>query len=109
MVRVGKTKIKFGLLHRYRRNFIADSKYEEMKSDYMKSYEIYYQITKNNRVGSYDSIVSLLFDPMLVYLSNESDAEKLVRMDYSKSVQNYLKDGGMSDEQIHMLMDRICD
>lgn len=87
---------------------LCEASYDEMKDDYMKTYEIYYGVTKTNRSESYHAISELLFDEMLSSLSGEKQKENLEKAHYSEFVKNYLQQGGMTPENMDILVHKIC-
>ncbi len=87
---------------------LCGASYDEMKDDYMKTYEIYYGVTEQNRPESYHAIVELLFDPMLLYISEQTRTDTLTKLDFNVFATQYLREGGMQDEHILQLKARIC-
>ena len=86
---------------------LAGASYDEMANDYMLTYANYYGITRESDPDKYDTIVGLHFDGMLRFLSGSEDGADLRSLDYSGYARDYLKRGGMTDEQIDALIERI--
>jgi len=87
---------------------LCGASYDEMKDDYMKTYEIYYGVSQQNRPESYAAIADLLFDPMLLYISGETNSEALLQLSFDGFAAQYLREGGMTDPQIEQLKSLIC-
>jgi hypothetical protein len=86
---------------------LCGASYEEMCSDYMMTYQNYYRITSEKTKEKYDAVVSLYFDSFMEFLTNESDVETLRKASYVEPAKQYLRDGGMSDEDIDVLIDKL--
>ncbi len=86
---------------------LAGASYDEMCSDYMLTYQNYYKITKETTPGKYNAVVALYFDSFMECLYGSSDVNVLKTANYVDSAKKYLKDGGMSDENINKLITLI--
>ena len=75
--------------------------YDEMCEDYMLTYKNYYKITKEYTPEKYDAIVDLYFDSFMEELSGSIDKNVLKNSDYTIFAKKYLKEGGMSEEEIN--------
>lgn len=78
-----------------------------MQSDYMKTYENYYGITKSDTPDKYDAVVSLYFDAFAAYLHGTEDVAVLASADYTQDAVNYLLDAGMTADEIMTLRHMI--
>ena len=85
---------------------LAGASYDEMLSDYMKTYENYYGITKEDS-DKYNAIASLYFDAFAAYLHGTEDSKALTSADYSQDAVNYLLDAGMTADEIAALRNMI--
>ena len=83
---------------------LAGASYEEMRDDYMITYDNYYGISKEATPERYDAVVSLYFDAFMEYLSGESDVEELREFSYVDSAKKYLTEGGMTEAEIDELL-----
>ena len=83
---------------------LAGASYEEMRDDYMITYDNYYGISKEAAPERYDAVVSLYFDAFMEYLSGESDVEELREFSYVDSAKKYLTEGGMTEAEIDELL-----
>lgn len=86
---------------------LASSTYEEMCVDYMTTYSNYFRISKEEMPDKYDAVVALYFDSFMECLHGTSDTEILKKADYTNDAKQYLKDGGMTDEEINKLINLI--
>ncbi len=78
--------------------------YDEMREDYMKTYENYYKITEARTNEKYNAIVELYFDSFMETLSGISDKTTLKNTNYTTFAKKYLIEGGMSEEKINDLI-----
>ena len=86
---------------------LAGASYDEMCEDYMTTYKNYYKITKEETPDRYEAVVNLYFDTFMEYLSGEEDPNTLHEISYVDSAKKYLKDGGMTEEEIDKLIAMI--
>lgn len=87
---------------------LAGATYDQMCDDYMVTYANYYGVTKESDSERYDTIVSIKFDDMLESFTQAKDDDDLKTMDYVEAARTYLRNGGMTDEEIDHLTDVIC-
>lgn len=83
---------------------LSGATYDEMLTDYMITYDNYYGITKESSPDQYDAIVDLKFNSYVAYLHGTDDLDVLKEADFTEDAVNYLKNGGMSEEQIDTLV-----
>jgi len=88
---------------------LCGASYDEMVIDYMATFENYYGITKQGDPTKYDAIVHLNLDGMLAFLAGADDGTDLSSIDYAPFARQYLKNGGMTDEQVDALIARISE
>ncbi|MDO5846837.1 MAG: tyrosine-protein phosphatase [Methanocorpusculum sp.] len=81
---------------------LCGASYEEMEADYMKTYENYYGITKESDASAYTNICDILFDEQLRALTDD-----LSQKNYIEPAKAYLRSGGMSDDEITLLIQMI--
>lgn len=86
---------------------LAGATYDEMKADYMKTYENYYKVSEANDLEKYNAIVSLYFDSFCEFLHGESDVSKLKKASYAEDAKGYLKKGGLSEEEVSSFLTLI--
>ena len=89
---------------------LAGATYDEITDDYMTTYENYYGITKKGDPDRYRIIKENNIDAMLEFLTGvpKEDFEK-ADIDYVACAQEYLKKGGMSNDDIERLKVRILE
>ena len=86
---------------------LCGATYDEMLADYMKTYANFYGVTKESDPSKYDAIAGLNLDGMMRYLAHADDGADLTAIDYSGYAREYLRKGGMTDEQIDALVARL--
>ena len=79
---------------------LADASYEEIEADYMRSYDNYYGITEESDGAKYNALKEMRLYDMLWWLADLPDGTELVGMNFRESAENYLRSGGMTDQQI---------
>lgn len=88
---------------------LCSSSYDEMKNDYMKSYENYYGLTEQNDKELYDYLVKEDFDVALTYFTRiEKDELKTAKPEtYKNAAYVRLKSFGMTEDEINSLADKL--
>lgn len=82
---------------------LAGASYEEMRDDYMTTYENYYDASSVKTPEKYDAIVELYFDPFVAYLHGTENSKELRSADYVNDAVNYLVAGGMTRDEVEQL------
>ena len=82
---------------------LAGATFDEMKRDYMTTYENYFGVTKEETPEKFDAIVDLYFVPFMEFLHGTQDLETLKAADYREDAAAYLQNGGMTGEEIASL------
>ena len=83
---------------------LCGATYDEMLTDYMITYDNYYGINKESDPAKYDAIAHLHLDGMLRFLAGADKNTDLTTIDYTNHARDYLRYGGMADEQIDALV-----
>ncbi len=83
---------------------LLGANYDEIVSDYMRSYENYYGITKENNEQKYSIIVNNNINEMLKVIAGVNSVEGLTVETLEKGARNYLLSGGMTDAEIDALI-----
>lgn len=86
---------------------LAGASYEEMRNDYMKTYENYYSVSKEATPEKYNGIAELYFDAFVAFLHGTDNVEALVSADYVQDAVRYLLEGGMSETEVKQLQEYI--
>ncbi len=77
--------------------------YDELIRNYMKTYENYYGITEETDPFRYNGFKTTFVDTYLRIFAGLEENEDPRGHDYRPGAEQYLRDGGMSDEQIEKL------
>ena len=88
---------------------LAGASYEEMRTDYLKTYENYYSVTSAETPEKYDAITALYFDAFVSYLHGTEDVEELKSADYVQDAVDYLIAGGMTQAEAEELREFITE
>ena len=93
---------------------LCGATYEEMKNDYMVTYDNYYNLTEESDKTAYDYIVDLKFNDMINYLltfdpsleaqgDGTYDLANVTPENYTTAAANLLTKAGMSEENLQAL------
>ena len=82
---------------------ISKQTIDDIENDYMKTYEEYYDITKQEKADSYYAIKDIYFDPMIKYLCDNKNIEEIKDIDVYNYAKKYLITNGMKEEEINKL------
>ena len=85
---------------------MAGASYQEMLDDYMLTYDNFYHISPHNEPEKYRIVIDESFLTLMHYLVGD-DSIDLKTADLTSFAEAYLKDGGMSDEDIEALKKTI--
>ena len=88
---------------------LAGASFDEIETDYMKTYENYYGITKQSEPAKYEALKELRLLDMLEWLADVPEGTELSGMDFTKAAENYLSDAGMTDPEIAALVAAITE
>ena len=86
---------------------LAGADYQSIVDDYMLTYDNYYKINETKEPLKYRIIKEQNIDEMLRFLVY--DGSDIETADLSYYARGYLKNGGMSDEQIDLFLERIAE
>lgn len=78
---------------------LADAGYQEIIDDYMITYYNYYRITKEDKPDKYNAILGNVYD-FLYCLCDAEKGTSLDTLDLKAGAENYLRRGGLNNEQI---------
>ncbi len=79
---------------------LCGASYDEMRDDYMKTYENYYKISAEKTPEKYNAVVELYFDSFMRCISGKDDLSQVTSDDYVSGAKRYLTEGSMSSEDI---------
>ena len=85
---------------------LAGVSYDEIAEDYMITYANYYNITQTSDPERYTTIVDSVLNPMIQSMTGDENAN-VKTADLSSYAENFLKDAGMTGEQIAALKEMI--
>ena len=86
---------------------LAGATYDEIVDDYMKTYENYYGISKENEAEKYAVIRETNIDEMILYISRERKGYDFSKANMSKIAEEYLLRIGLELEDINLLKTKI--
>ncbi len=86
---------------------LAGASYSEMKDDYMQTYANYYKVSKEKTPEKYEAISDLYFDSFCEFLHGVNGKAELERASYEEDAKSYLKEGGLSENEISSFLGLI--
>jgi hypothetical protein len=86
---------------------LMGASYDEIVADYMKSYENYYGITKENNAEKYEIIVKNHINEMIKVIAGVNSVEGLTIEILEAGARAYLISGGMTDAEIDVLISAL--
>lgn len=84
----------------------AGASYEEIEADYMLTYDNYYGISKKSDPERYGLIVDSVLLPMIQTVAADTKTD-VREQDLQRSAEGYLRDTGMSLDQIEQLRQKL--
>ena len=84
---------------------LCGASYEEIVTDYMITYDNYYEISTTKQKDKYDVIVDSVLKPMVRVIDGGKDNPTVAEL--KAGAEQYLLAGGMSRDQIQKLRDRF--
>ena len=85
---------------------LCGADYDEIKNDYMITYDNYYGINEQSQKENYDLIVTGLLDPMIQTIAGDENAD-VTQLSLEKVAEDYLLSGGMTSDQIEKLKGKL--
>lgn len=85
---------------------LCGADYNEIKKDYMITYDNYYKINEETQKENYELIVEGLLNPMLQTIAGDENVD-LTTSDLEKLAEEYLLNGGMTPDQIEKLKSKL--
>lgn len=86
---------------------LMGANYDQIVSDYMKSYENYYGVTKEDNAKKYDIIVNTNINEMLKVIAGVKSIEGLTVEELEAGARNFLLSGGMTNAEIDALINAL--
>lgn len=87
---------------------LCGATYEEAADDYMKTYENLYGLSKTEDKEKYDIIKENVFDDIVKLIVTE-DSENYETADLSKYARDYFLEGGMTEDEINRVIEKLSD
>ncbi|MBO5518244.1 MAG: tyrosine-protein phosphatase [Firmicutes bacterium] len=87
---------------------LCGASYEEIRDDYMVTYDNYYQISPEKDPARYTTIVENVLDPMIRSMAGDETLD-VQAADLSEAAENFLLSGGMKTEEIEALKAKIME
>lgn len=84
---------------------LLGASYEQMRDDYMVTYQNYYKISLEKTPEKYNAVVSLYFDSFIECL--HGSMEKLQEGGYVENAKSYLVSGGMESSCVDALIAKL--
>jgi hypothetical protein len=86
---------------------LCGATYEEIVTDYLITYNNYYNITPAKDPDICNALLSLRLNMCLMYYAGVNDEAQLPYVDYAEAISNYLLSHGMSPEQLNALVQAL--
>ena len=86
---------------------LADASPEEIIDDYMITYYNYYGVKEEENPERYAAI-AINAEDFIYYLSDTETGTPFEELDLKSSAENYLRKGGLSDEEIQRIEEYVC-
>ena len=86
---------------------LCGATYEEIVTDYLITYDNYYDVNPQKDRDVCNTLLSLKLNPCLMYYAGINDETQLPDVDYAKAFSSYLLSHGMSRLQINALIQAL--
>lgn len=86
---------------------LCGASYDEMRDDYMITYDNYYGINEKDDKARYDAVVDAKFDDIARCIAGRPTYGSLDGVDYAAGARKYLTDVGMTEWEINKLIERL--
>ncbi len=86
---------------------LCGASYEELRDDYMITYDNYYKISKTNDTKRYQTIIDSVFEPIIASIVNDASAD-YKKCDLAAYAEKMLNEAGMTAAQIAALKANIA-
>lgn len=87
---------------------LSGASYDEIAADYMESYKNLYGIDRASDPEKYDTILGNNLVPMLRFMTGSDENADITTVDRGSGVEAYLLGGGMTEEEIGALKEKLC-
>ena len=79
---------------------LCGADYDDLLSDYIKTYEYYYDMTEEAKPDQRRAVIETSFDPIMEIIFEMKPTEDVKTLDYAEGARRFFRKGGLSDEQI---------
>ena len=86
---------------------LADASLDELINDYMITYDNYYNINKDTDIDKYDRFIKIQLFGFLNYLCGQDCGEEVKENELKHYAEEYLKKGGLTQEEIGALKEKL--
>lgn len=86
---------------------LAGASLDELRTDYMTTYDNYYGVTAESDPEGYKAVTELKFDDMVLYLCDADSTDGLTPDKLVAGAEKYLTFGGMTDDEIVLLKNTV--
>ncbi len=86
---------------------LCGASYNEMRDDYMITYDNYYGINEKDDKARYDAVVDVKFNDIVRCIAGLPTYGSLDGADYAAGARKYLTDAGMTEWEINKLIERL--
>lgn len=87
---------------------LTGATYDEIRDDYMATYENYFHINGDNNPDKYNAVINAYFIDMMKILADEKNEELLKDADYEAGARKYLKGCRLTDDDINDLINTVA-
>ncbi|MDO4940725.1 MAG: tyrosine-protein phosphatase [Erysipelotrichaceae bacterium] len=87
---------------------LCNASMEELEYDYMLTYSNLFFLTKENNEKMYDAYYDIKFTDFITYLTSKDSLELITNENIVEGAKAYLEYGGMSLEEIDLLIGKIA-
>ena len=88
---------------------LAGSTYEEIRTDYLKTYEYFYNITEENSPESVQAAIDASFDPIMEIMFCTEEGDDIHTLDYAEKARVFCRNAGLTDTQIDEIVEAITE
>ncbi|MCR4717288.1 MAG: tyrosine-protein phosphatase [Lachnospiraceae bacterium] len=85
---------------------LVGASYEDIKNDYMITYNNYYGVTRESDEKRYDILVSDVLDPMIRSMANDEKLD-LNNANLSEAAKNFLIETGLSEAEVDDIKNKL--
>ncbi len=88
---------------------LAGATYEEIRADYLKTYEYFYNITEETSPESVQAAIDASFDPIMEIMFCTEEGDDIHTLNYAEKSREFCKNAGLTDAQIDEIVEAITE